>query len=92
MERHRPTKVVKDTIKKYGRLKRQVIDRKGFMAEMYLSQILWNGQRKTFPGKYFHSETDVEMPDSFVDIRHRLRLGASTGTEVWLCESIYYRR
>ncbi|MCP4689906.1 MAG: hypothetical protein GY859_17780, partial [Desulfobacterales bacterium] len=97
VEGHRKAKVVKDTIKKYGRLKRRVNDQKGFLAEMYLSQILWSGQRKTFPGKYFHCETDVEMPDSIVDIRHRMRLDASagsevdvyasTGTEVWLCES-----
>ncbi|MCP4691912.1 MAG: hypothetical protein GY859_27960, partial [Desulfobacterales bacterium] len=100
VEGQRQAKVVTDTIKRYGKLKRQVNDQKGFLAEMYLSQILWSGQRKTFPGRYFHGETDVEMPDAFVDIRHRLRLDASaesevdvyasTGTEVWLCESKWW--
>ncbi len=100
VEGHRKIKVVTDTIKQYAKLERRINDQKGFLSEMYISQILWNGQRKTFPGKYFHSDCDVTFPDRFYDIRHRLRLGASaesevdvyasTGTEIWFCESKWW--
>ncbi|MCP4170764.1 MAG: hypothetical protein GY758_08345, partial [Fuerstiella sp.] len=100
VEGSRHAKVITDTIKHYDTLKRQISDHKGYLAEVYLSQILWNGQRKTFPGKYFHSDRDVTLPNRFYDIRHRLRLDASsesevdvyasTGTEIWLCESKWW--
>lgn len=100
VEGHRKTKIVIDTIRQYDLLKRRIHDQKGYLAEIYLSQILWNGQRKTFPGRYFHSATDVSFPRRFYDIRHRLRLAASaesevdvyasTGTEIWLCESKWW--
>jgi len=100
VEGHRKTKIVTDTIRQYDLLKRRIHDQKGYLAEVYLSQILWNGQRKTFPGRYFHSTTDVSFPRRFYDIRHRLRLAASadsevdvyasTGTEIWLCESKWW--
>ncbi len=100
VEGTRHAKVITDTIKRYDALKRQISDHKGYLAEVYLSQILWNGQRKTFPGKYFHSDRDVTLPNRFYDIRHRLRLDASsesevdvyasTGTEIWLCESKWW--
>lgn len=100
VEGHQKSKIIMDTIKQYDRLKRQIHDQKGYLAEVYLSQILWNGQRKTFPGQYFHSDQDVTLPHRFYDIRHRLRLDASaeseidvyasTGTEIWLCESKWW--
>jgi hypothetical protein len=91
---------VTNLIRQYDRLKRQIDDHKGYLAEVFLSQILWNGQGKTFAGHYFHSGQDVTLPDRFWDIRHRLRLAASadsevdvyasTGTEIWLCESKWW--
>jgi len=94
------TKLIRDTVKQYRRMKRRIDDQKGYLAETYLSQILWNGQRRTFSGKYFHSQTDISFPDRFYEIRHRLRLDASSGSEVdvyafasdtiWLCESKWW--
>lgn len=93
-------KMITDVIKQYSMLKRQIHDQKGYLAEVYLSQILWNGQRKTFPGRYFHSEQEVTFPHRFYSMQHRLRLDASaesevdvyasTGTEIWLCESKWW--
>jgi hypothetical protein len=100
VEGQRHVNVVTDTVKQYDSLKRRIHDQKGYLAEVYLSQILWNGQRKTFPGQYFHSENEVTMPNRFYDVRLRLRLDASvesevdvyasTGTEIWLCESKWW--
>ncbi len=93
-------KVVTDTIKQYDALRHRINDHKGYLAEVYLSQILWNGQRKTFPGRLFHSGEDVTLPDRFYDMRSRLRLDASAesevdvyasaGTEIWLGESKWW--
>ncbi|MCP4695074.1 MAG: hypothetical protein GY859_44010 [Desulfobacterales bacterium] len=100
VEGHRQTKVITDTIKQYAEVNRRINDQKGLLAEMYLSQILWNCQGKTLPGKYFHAGRDVMLPDRFYDILHRMRLDASresevdvyasTGTEIWLCESKWW--
>ncbi|MCP4348363.1 MAG: hypothetical protein GY795_22985, partial [Desulfobacterales bacterium] len=100
VEGHSRTKIVKDTLKQYRQLKRQINDQKGYLAEVYLSQILWNGQRRTFPGRYFHSKTDVRFPNRFYDIRQRLRIEASADSEVdvyafgdntiWICESKWW--
>ena len=64
---------------------------------MYMSQVLWNTQRQTIPGRFFHSPADIVIPDRFVYIWHRTRLGAASdmeidveaaaGKEMWICES-----
>ena len=100
VEGHRHNKVVIDTVKQYDTLKRKINDQKGYLAEVYIAQILWNGQRKTFPAHYFHSEHDIKLPDMFLDVRCRMRLEASAeneidvyasdGREIWLCESKYW--
>ena len=97
--RHR-SGLVTDIIKEYDTMKRRFSDQKGYLAEVYLSQFLWNGQGKTFPGMRFHSDEDVTLPDRFYNIRSRLRLDASAeseadiyasaGTEIWLCESKWW--
>ena len=97
VEGHRRDKIVTDTVKKYKALKRRINDHKGYLAEIYLAQILQNGQRRSFSGQYFHTDGDVKIPNIFYAIRHHLRLGASVeneidvyasdGREIWLCES-----
>lgn len=69
--------VLQQTVKQYDRLQRRINDQKGYLAEVYLSQILWNGQRKAFPGRYFHCDHDVALPDRFYVIKQRLRLDAA---------------
>lgn len=100
VEGQRHAKVVIDTVKRYNALKRRINDQKGYLSEVHIAQILWNGQRQTFPGRLFHVEHDIKIPDIFLDVRHRLRLDASKaseidvyatdGHEIWLCESKWW--
>ncbi len=100
VEGQRKARVMTDTIKQYDRLQRRFNDIKGYLAEVYLSQILVNPCCHRFPGQYFHAEEEVVLPKSFYDVRHRLRLDASaesevdvyasTGTEIWICESKWW--
>ncbi|MDM8525273.1 hypothetical protein QUF80_18025 [Desulfococcaceae bacterium HSG8] len=100
VEGHSRPRVVTDIVRKYTRQERRIRDQKGYLAEVWLSQILWNGQGKTFPGRYFHSKADVTLPDRFYDMIHRLRLGASEKSEAdiyasardetWICESKWW--
>ncbi len=86
-------------VTKYRKLKKQFSEYKGYLAEVYMIQILWNSQRKTLPGKYFHSPDDIQMPD-FIYIDQRSRLGAgkgleldifaTAGPEVWIAESKWW--
>lgn len=100
VEGHAQDRVVRDVVKQYDSLQRRFNDLKGLLGEVYLSQILISGQRKTFPGQYFHSETDITVPHRFLSVHHRMRFDASeesevdvyasTGTEIWLCESKWW--
>ena len=83
--------------KRYGQLKRRFSEYEGYVAEVFMSQVLWNGQRKTIPGSFFHSPEDIQMPHHFNYIDHRVRTGAGKGHEIdiagaagpeqWVCES-----
>jgi len=90
-----------ETVKKYKSLKRKFSDHVGYLAEVYMAQILWSGQRKKLPGELFHTEEDVQLPWQFFYIRHRVRLGAAAemevdlyaaaGAEVWIGESKWWQ-
>ena len=90
-----------ETVKKYQTLKRKFSDYLGYLAEVYMVQVLWNGQRKKLPGKLFHAKGDIELPWQFFYIWHRVRLGAgieketdiyaAAGAEVWIGESKWWR-
>ncbi|ETR68760.1 MAG: hypothetical protein OMM_04371 [Candidatus Magnetoglobus multicellularis str. Araruama] len=85
-----------DLRKKYQTLSRQIHNYKGYLAEIHMSQILWNGQRKQLPKEWFHHEEDILLPD-FIFIYNRRRLSsgkgkeidvlAASGGEVWVCQS-----
>lgn len=89
-----------DIVKTYQSFQKKFADYKGYLAEVFLIQILWNSQRKTLPGRYFHSAEDIQMPDRFfyIDQRHRLRAGAgleidvyaAAGLDIWLAESKWW--
>ncbi len=91
-----------ETVKKYQSLKRKFSDHLGYLAEVYMAQALWNGQRKKLSGELFHAEGDIELPWQFFYIWHRVRLGAgaekeidiyaAAGAEVWIGESKWWRR
>ncbi|HLC16350.1 MAG TPA: hypothetical protein VJL89_09005, partial [Thermodesulfovibrionia bacterium] len=89
--------VRKDFIQKYSTLKRKFSEYQGYVAEVFMSQILLSGTNRVIPGALFHSEEDIKIPFRFILLRHRVRLGsgsdmeidiyASSGNEEWLCES-----
>lgn len=93
------TIVREDVITTYQNVYKQMIEYKGYLAEVFLIQILWNTQRTTLPGRYFHSPEDIPMPD-FIYIDQRSKLGAgkgleidifaTAGIEVWIAESKWW--
>ncbi|MBF0201664.1 MAG: restriction endonuclease, partial [Desulfamplus sp.] len=46
--------VASDLSKLYRKQKRQIADHKGYVAEIYIAQILWNMQRSQIPAKLIH--------------------------------------
>ena len=94
-------RTVQDTLRKqYQTLKKRVDDYKGYLAEVFMVQVLWNSQRKTLPGQYFHVQEEIAVP-RFTYIDQRSRLGAGTGLEldifaaagidVWIAQSKWWR-
>ena len=89
--------VERDTVKKYIHLSKKFSEYKGYLAEVYIIQILWNAQRQTLPGKFFNVNTDIPVPDRFFYIyqRHQISIGkgmeidifAAGANEIWLAES-----
>ncbi|TGN99930.1 hypothetical protein PN36_31655 [Candidatus Thiomargarita nelsonii] len=80
----------------YQKLQRQIRDLKGYLAEVYMAQILQNAQRQRLPGHYFHQAHEIEVPEfNYVRLRERLGVGAETeidlhaaaGIEQWVAES-----
>ena len=86
-----------ELVNQYQKLTRRISEYKGYLAEVFMSQVLLNGQRKTLSGRFFNSPEDIKMPWPFVFVRHRMRLGSgkgqeidvigATGGEVWVCQS-----
>jgi DNA-binding transcriptional MerR regulator len=88
---------VRDELRQqYRRLKRQFSELKGYLAEVYMAQILLNAQRQTLSGHFFHHNNDIQIPDfSYVSLRERLGAGPNSeidihgaaGIEQWVAES-----
>jgi len=83
---------------RYQQLKRQISEYKGYLAEVFMSQVLWSGQNKTLVGRLFHCPVEIKMPWRFIFINYRARLGSGEGqeidvlaaasdSEVWVCQS-----
>ena len=93
--------VQQDLLLEYQTLKRRIHNHLGYLGEVYMSQVLWNSQRRTLPAALFHSADDIVVPHRFVYIWHRTRLGAApdmeidveaaAGKEMWICESKWWR-
>ena len=83
--------------KKYIHVTKKFSEYKGYLAEVYMIQILWNAQRQTLPGKFFNVSSDITVPDRFFYINQRSRLKSGDGmeieilaagaVEIWLAES-----
>jgi hypothetical protein len=93
--------VQKEIQQKYQSLEKKIKDQLGYLAEIYMAQILWNCQNRTLAGKWFHSDTDIIIPWHFNYIWHRTRLGAgkdmeldieaAAGSEIWIGESKWWK-
>ncbi len=91
-----PTAAKDNLLKEYGTIKRQFAELKGYLAEVYLAQILLNARRQKLPGHYFHQAQPIDVPN-FIHVGLRERLGAAegmeidvhgwAGTEQWVAES-----
>ncbi len=92
--------VQNDLRTQYQTIKRRIHDHRGYLAEVYIAQILWSGQDKTLPGKFFHSKEDITLPWHFSYVKLRSRLGGGkdmeidveggAGKERWICESKWW--
>ena len=101
VESNNPVRVQQDLILEYRTLKRKIHDHLGYLGEVYMSQVLWNTQRRELPARFFHTPEDIAVPARWVYIWHRTRLGAApdmeidveaaAGTEMWICESKWWR-
>ncbi|KPA17491.1 ATPase domain protein, prokaryote domain protein [Candidatus Magnetomorum sp. HK-1] len=90
-------KVERDTVKKYIHFSKKFFEYKGYLAEVYMIQILWNAQKQTLPGKFFNVQSDITVPDRFFYINQRNRISMGQGmeidifaagaNEIWLAES-----
>ncbi|MDM8537249.1 hypothetical protein QUF70_10880, partial [Desulfobacterales bacterium HSG17] len=89
---------VKDELEeKYEQKERRIHEYKGYFAEVHMSQILLNAQKRTLPGQYFNSSIDITMPRRFSYVRHRVRIESGRGREIdilgaagsekWVCQS-----
>ena len=76
-----PTEVKDDLLKKYRSLKRRFSELKGYLAEVYMAQILLNARRQQLPGHYFHQPLAIDVPN-FIHVGLRERLGGSAGAEI----------
>lgn len=80
----------------YRKQKRRFSEYKGYLAEVFMGQVLWSAQDKTVPGHFFNSPKDVSFP-RFIFVRHRMILGSGRGREIdvvgagggynWVCQS-----
>ena len=92
--------VQNDLRTQYQTIKGRIHDHRGYLAEVYIAQILWTGQNKTLPGKFFHSNEDITLPWHFSYVKLRSRLGGGKGMEIdveggagkerWICESKWW--
>ncbi len=96
---HDSGEVRDDLRQKYKHIKRQFSELTGYLAEVFMAQVLLNAQRQSLPGQYFHHDHEITMPDfTYVRLRERLGVGSNkeidvhgaAGIEHWVAESKWY--
>ncbi len=97
VEKQRRPEIEERTLERFSAIEKRFHEYKGYLAEVYMIQVLWNVQGKTLPGNFFHSVQDIGIPSRFFYIDQRRRQGigknmevdiyGGAATEVWLAES-----
>jgi len=82
VEGHPADAVKSDLVKEYETLQRRFHEYKGYLGEVFMSQILLGSSRTTFPGRLFHVGDDITMPWQFFYVHHRVRLSSGAGKEI----------
>ncbi len=59
IERRNHQEVEEKVVSKFEKTERRFHEYKGYLAEVYMIQILWNSQGRTLPGRHFHSGRDI---------------------------------
>ncbi|MCI5149148.1 MAG: hypothetical protein D3916_07155 [Candidatus Electrothrix sp. MAN1_4] len=78
-----PAQAVKDDVQEQHEvLRRRFHEYKGYLGEVFMSQILLASPQKVFPGRLFHADEDITMPWRFTYVHHRVRLGSGRGKEI----------
>ena len=78
-----PAQAVQDDLQEqYEVLQRRFHEYKGYLGEVFMSQILLASPQKVFPGRLFHTDEDIAMPWRFSYVHHRVRLGSGRGKEI----------
>ena len=78
-----PAGAVHDDLRKqYETRQRRFHEYKGYLGEVFMSQVLLAGSEKTFPGRLFHAAEDVTLPWRFTYVHHRVRLASGEGKEI----------
>ena len=85
---------------RYQRMARRFHEYKGYLAEVFMSQVLLNNQnrsKKPFPGHFFNSDDDITLDTVLFYLHHRVSLGSGKNKEVdiiaafgdgmWVCQS-----
>ncbi|MBV7337390.1 hypothetical protein KFU94_55995 [Chloroflexi bacterium TSY] len=100
VEGQNPIKVRDDLVSQYSRLERRIREYQGYLAEVFMSQVLLNSQDKSkqpLPGHLLNSKEDITMPWPLIFVHHRVRLQSGKGQEIdllgaigaekWVCQS-----
>jgi hypothetical protein len=100
VERQNAGLVQAELLSRYSRLQRRVREYQGYLAEVFMAQVLFSSQDKQkqpLPGHFFNSPTAIQMDWPVVYVHHRQRLRAGQGQEIdlvaaigaerWVCQS-----
>jgi hypothetical protein len=100
VEGQEATEVQREIVTRYQNLAKQIHEYKGYLAEVFMSQVLLNSQQQRqnpYPGHFFNSPADIAIPWPLNYVRHRVRLASgqhqeidllgSFGGEMWVCQS-----
>lgn len=87
-----------ELILQYERQKRRISEYKGYLAEVFMGQVLLNShEHKVFPAHFFNAPEDIKLKRPVIFVHHRVRLRsgegeemdilASLGGQMWVCQS-----